>query len=468
MKYPYLLCLLCAAAFCSDTKGQLCSNTKDTVYGLSSLGQLVGINVNNGGSVAIGAATGTAVNSNALGYSQNTKLFYFFNKNGVITQRFVSFDPLSGTLVNLAAAPIPANFTIRSGCVNNLGTGYYTVDTANTPSVHSNLLYYNIALNTWSTLTSSFVDASNNPIPAIDSLISGDMAFDGNNNLWMVCSSKWNYALYEIMAPVPVTPVAKITVKTVIPITANPGASFGKVSFTGVAFNSTGTLYMTLGNAAQGNKLYALTTPSAASLTLIGSFTADYGGDLTSCSYPLTVLPTVWLNFQARVQNNVLNLDWEANEDADVAEYSIEHNSAGSSSWDKIGVLEKRTPGFQTDQKYQFTGYTTGTGENFYRIVQVTTAGKETISETRFVSSTGSQKIVIGPNPATTTISLYNRRGGFTYLVQIFDASGKLITSQAIHPQDASIDISRLIPGDYFLRLLSPEMPPAGISFRKN
>ncbi len=458
--------MFCAAAFCPDTKGQLCSNAKDTVYGLSSTGQVVGINVNNGGSAVIGT-TGTAVNSNALGYSQNTKLFYFFNKNGVITQRFTSFDPLSGTLVNLAAAPIPASFTIRSGCVNNLGTAYYTIDTANTPGVHSNLLYYNIALNSWSTLTSSFVDASNNPIPAIDSLISGDMAFDGNNNLWMVCSSKWNYALYEIVAPVPVTPTASITVKTVIPITANPGTSFGKVSFTGIAFNSTGTLYMTLGNAAQGNKLYALTSPSAASLTLVGSFTADYGGDLTSCSYPLTVLPVTWMDFQARVQNNVLNLDWEANEDADVAEYSIEHNSAGSSSWDKIGVVGKRTPGFQTDQQYQFTGNATGAGENFYRVVQVTTAGKESISETRFVSTTGSRKIVIGPNPATTAISLYNRRSGTTYRAQIFDVSGELIESQTIHPQDAAIDISRLVPGDYFLRLLTPDMPPASVPFRK-
>lgn len=445
---------------------QLCTNNKDTIYGLTTTGNIVGINTNNAGGSLIRTAP-SDTNSNALGYSSLNGLFYFFNKNGSVTQgqQFVSFDASTGAMNTLAVSPIPAKYIIRSGCVNTLGSTYYTLDTSHTPAVHSNLYGYNITLNTWTLITSSFVDASNNPIPAIDTLISGDMAFDGNGNLWMVCSSKWNWALYEIKAPVPTVATAKITVSTIIPITANPAAQFGKVSFTGVSFNSVGNMYLAFGNNAAGNKLYQLTNPVAGSLTLVGSLTADYGGDLSSCSYPTAVLPVTWLDFTAAYQGNAVNLSWAANEDASVTSYSIEYSSDGR-NWQTIGSIPKDNSNNNYNKAYTYACSNFGMGENYYRIEQVTATGRTSISPIKFITTANDRRVHIGPNPTSNTIYFYNRNSSSKTLAQIYDRSGRLLYSSVIPKAQQSMDISRLSPGYYMLRLASSTEDEAPQSFQ--
>ena len=447
-----LLFFLVQLLLCKQGYAQLCTNNTDTIYGLTTTGQIVAINVQNGLSNTIGAATGTANNSNAIGFSSITGLFYFFNKNGAVPQQFVSYNPLSSALTPLAASPITATHVVRSGCVNNLGSGYYTIDTVNTPAVHSNLLYYNIGLNTWSTLTSALVDPSNNPIPAIDTLISGDMAIDGKNNLWLLCSSKWNYALYEIKAPLPVSPTATVTVTPVIPVTPIPGTAFGKVSFTGVAFNSVGTLYLTLGNNVNGNKLFKLTGSSAASLSLIGSITADYGADLTSCVYPMNVLPITWINYSAFLQSNAVVLNWITNEDPAVSEYIIER-SIDNIHWEVTAHVAKNTSGNPADQNYYYKDYSFSNGVNYYRVIQMENTGSYHISETRELYTGKSKRLSVGPNPVSNNLYLFNRDNTLKYFSQVFDLSGKLISATVINPNQNSIDISHLEKGTYFIRL---------------
>lgn len=457
-----ILILLLAS---QGTLAQLCTNNKDSLYGLTTTGSIVGINTNNAGGTLIRTAA-SDTNSNALGYSSINGLFYFFNKNGSVTQgqQFVSFNAVTGAMTTLATSPIPAGYIIRSGCVNTLGSTYYTLDTSHVPGVHSNFYGYNIGSNTWTLITSSFVDASNNPIPAIDTLISGDMAFDGNGNLWMVCSSKWNWALYEIKAPVPTTAVAKVTVTTIIPITANPAGQFGKVSFTGVAFNSVGNMYLAFGNNAFGNKLYQLTNPVAGSLTLIGSLTADYGGDLSSCSYPTAVLPVTWLNFNAAYQGNAVDLSWTANEDASVTGYSVEYSSDGR-NWQVIGNIPKDITGTNDNKAYSYASSNYATGENYYRIEQETATGRISLSPIKFITTSNDKSIHIGPNPTTNTIYFYNRNSSSKSLAQVYDRSGRLLYSTVISKDQQSMDISRLGPGYYLLRLVSPSGNEAPQSF---
>jgi hypothetical protein len=450
--YYTLFLLLGQLLLAEDGHGQLCTNNKDTIYGLTTTGQIVAINVLNGLGNTIGSPTGTAVNSNAIGFSSTTGLFYFFNKNGAAPQQFVSYNPISSALTVLPASPIAATHTVRSGCVNNLGSGYYTIDTVNIPVVHSKLLYYNITLNSWSTLTSALVDPSNNPIPAIDTLISGDMAIDGSNNLWLLCSSKWNYALYEIKAPLPVVPVGTVTVTPVIPVTPIPGAAFGKVSFTGVAFNSAGTLFLTLGNNASGNKLYKLTSTSAASLTLVGPIAADYGADLTSCAFPAIVLPVTWIKYSVYLQNNSVILDWTTSEDPFVSEYIVEH-STDKIHWEMSTRIAKNPTGNPEDQSYYYKDDSFSNGLNYYRIIQTERTGKQNISETRYVLAAKSKQIIVGPNPVAGTLYFFNMDNSIKYYYQLFDIEGKLLYSAVINAGQPSIDVSHLENGTYFVRL---------------
>jgi hypothetical protein len=227
------------------------------------------------------------------------------------------------------------------------------LDSSHAGTVPSNLYYYSIASDTRDTVTSVFVDGAGNPIPDLDSLVSGDMAFDGSGNLWMVCASKWNYALYEVKARVPTTPTAKLTAHIVIPRISNPAVAVGKVSFTGIAFNSAGNLFLTLGNGAAGNKSYELTNPSASGLTLIGAVPADFGGDLTSCSAPLVVLPLIWLNFTASFHDQLIGLNWKANENGNIARYEVRYSADGS-QWQPIAQIGADNSGQGDGEAYSY------------------------------------------------------------------------------------------------------------------
>jgi Secretion system C-terminal sorting domain len=461
-----LLSLLCYSLLLTAGHAQLCTNNKDTLYGLTTTGQIVSINVLTGLGNTIGAPTGTAVNSNGVGFSAVTGLFYFFNKNGAGPQQFVSFNPLTGALVPLAASPISATHVVRSGCVNNLGSGYYTIDSVNSPSLHSNLIYYNIPLNSWKIVTSVIKDPSNNPIPEIDTLISGDMAIDGNNNLWIICSSKWFYALYEIKGPLPTSPTASITAIPVIPLTPIPGTAFGKVSFTGVAFNSKGDLYLTLGNNPSGNKLFKLTSGSSASLTLIGPIGADLGADLTSCIYPTTVLPVKWIEFRTVFQNNAVLINWKTNEYPGVSEYIVE-SSIDNIHWHAIAHIQKNETSDQTIQNYYYKDYNFNNGVNYYRVIQTDETGKQNSSITSYINTGNTKHLLVGPNPANATLYLLNKDNTSKYSSQIFDLSGKLIYSAVINPDQQSIDISHLEKGTYFMRLKTANTSFTSYQFTK-
>jgi Secretion system C-terminal sorting domain len=455
-KCRYFFCMVSFCLSCIYSESQLCSNTLDTIYGLNTKGQIVGINTINGGGTAIGIPAVGDTNSNALGYNPANGLFYFFNKNGSKTQgqEFVSYNPLTSSLSILAPSPILPGYIVRSGTVDNTGNSYYTLDSSNTPVVHSNLYHYNIATNKWKKVTSQLVDPSFNPIPAIDTLISGDMAFDGSGNLWMLCASKWNYALYEIVAPVPKGPTGMLVVNTIIPVTKNPAIMSGNVSFAGIAFNSAGNLYLTSANTAGGNRLYKLTTSSAASLTLIGAIPADYGSDLATCTPPLFVLPVVWLNFTGTFRNNMIELSWKAKEYGNVSGYNVEHSTDGL-HWQTIAKIGAGNSADGNEKAYNYKSDKYNSGSNYFRIVQTSLTGKGSMSDIKLVNTIDDNKITIGPNPLKDIIYIYKRTNTSKYMAQIYDLSGKLIYSTVINPNQQSIDISNVQKGAYFLKLIS-------------
>ena len=84
------------------------------------------------------------------------------------------------------------------------------------PKTGPALYFYNIPLNTWTLITQDLKNSSGTNIANIITLNSGDMAFDGSDNLWLLCSNTSNHALYKIDAPVPTTAVASVLVDTII------------------------------------------------------------------------------------------------------------------------------------------------------------------------------------------------------------------------------------------------------------
>ncbi len=454
--------LLCAGLLLLQShriQAQICHDALDTVFGLTTGGILYPINVNNttaGTLINASGATGTA-SSNGVGFSTLDGKFYYFNKTGTgaaPSPQFVSYDPVSTTLTTLPNPPatITSAQKIRTGCVNNLGSGYYTINPS-AVGVTPALYYYNITTAAWTTITSSFVDPSLASLnTTFHNLNSGDMAFDGVGNLWILLSSTSSYALYKISAPVPTTAVASVTATQIIGTTNFFNTTAG---FTGLAFNSAGTLYMSRGTGI--DSLYKLVTV-ASGIVPVGKFaTTDIGADLTSCVAPMWVLSSSpWQNFSA-VWHNGIELSWKALENNAVAGYYIEYSTDGEHWQQQASIAKSGNTGTAAATDYHYTDQKYQTGNNFYRIVQYNAAGERNVSSVRLINTAATHAAIsIGPNPSRDIIYIYNRDNSTKYMAQVFDRSGRLVYSTSVEPGQASVNVASLQKGSYILKLYSP------------
>jgi hypothetical protein len=451
-----------------NVNAQLCQNSADSVYGLASItgtnsGQIVGININNGGTTTIGSPASGSANANGLGFSQITGLFYFFNQCGAGTTEFVSYNPLNGSKVSLAipsgpALPTASTGKIRSGTVTRDGAGYYTIFPGATtamgyPSTNPAFYYYSIGANTWTLITQTFKDVSGNVVVPIKSLNSGDMAFDGNDNLWMLCSNSTQYALYRINAPLPTTAVASVKVDTIIPATANP---ISGVSFTGIAFNSTGTMYLSTGSGAgSGNNVLYRLSNVGATMDSITKLTNGYGDDLTSCIYPVGVLPLTWLNFNARYVGKNVQLSWTASEaSGNVSGYAVQR-SRNSRDWESVAYIT--ASGGSSNAGYTYADENPPAGILYYRISQISATGKTSYSSIKAVNNFSANAIIAGPNPVSNQLYFYGMPTNTKLFARVYNTSGQLILSEAIGSSQQSLPVSQLSRGLYTLKLFSSE-----------
>lgn len=443
-------------------QAQICQNPTDTVYSMSTTGVLYPLNINtalNGTGITTNLS---AVNANGLGYSSLNGKFYFFNQTATgaaPSPQFASFDPATSTFAVLATPPASitpaATQKIRTGCVNSLGSGYYTINPSASAGTTPSLYYYDILTDTWTTVTSLFqTPAAVSQNTTFHNLNSGDMAFDGQGNLWIICSNSTQYALYEILSPVPTTAVASVTVQQIIAPTATPAG----VSITGLAFNGSGTLFLSSGSGGgAGNNLLYKMTSVGSGLTLIGTLPInDLGADLTSCAAPMWVLSTTALSDFSAIFHNGVELSWTAYEDGTTTGYQVQHSRDGI-QWSNIALINKNAPGLASAAAYHFVHQAYNSGNNFYRIAQLSASAKETYSAIKMVNTKNLHTVYIGPNPVKDVIYFYNRDFSKKYLAQIFDRSGRLMLSSRIEQNQESLGVSSLPAGSYILKFSGTE-----------
>lgn len=459
-----ILLLILAA---NISQAQLCQNPLDTIYGLNSItgsgsGQISGINVNAATTSVIGSPASTSANANGIGYSKATNKFYFFNQTAAGTTEFVSYDPLTGVKTSLAIPSSPAIPTVaagklRSGTVNEAGDAYYTIFPGATtamgyPLTAPAFYYYNIPGNNWVRITQSFRDISNNTVNEIRTLNSGDMAFDGFGRLWIVCSSNTNYAMYRINGPLPTASVANITVDTIIPSRPTPAG----VSITGVAFNSSGNLYLSSGSGVGvgNNQLYRMTM-AASPLTNIGTLPNGVGDDLASCINPFVVLPSYNFQFNAAPIKNAIQLVWKTAESTEVLGYEVEYSTDGR-KWEKIAFTARDLT--QQSNPYVYNDYKYKQKDNYYRIVQISLTGQIKYSAIQRVAGGVIMEGKISITSVNNDLVIFGKDLPAKYTAQIYDNTGRMVFSGTVNQVIKTIDISNLTKGLYFLKLFHSEL----------
>ena len=433
-----VIVLFFIALFPADA--QICGNPNGVIYGLTNGGNIVPITVSNTSvGTKINAAYTTATsNANGIGYNSiNGKFYYFQNGGSGTNELFVSFDPVSNTYATLTSAPISG--AVNRGCVSFNGTGYYCLDAS------ANLCYYDIPTDTWTLITSNFTDQYNNNVSStFNAQGSGDMAIDGTGNLWIVSSNAATYGVYKINAPLPTTATSAMVISQLIaPTTATPAG----VNFAGIAFNSTGAIYV-----STPNNLYILNTDL--SLSSIGAFSSGgAGADLTSCNFPVSTLPVTWESINASLQaDNKVAINWTVNQQINTKEYNVQRSNDGK-NWSDIGTVESIANN-ATAQSYSFTDANPLNGNNYYRISEIDFDGKENLSIIKIINLDTKNQLAIWPNPAKNIVNIQNETSvSYPVNAEIFNQSGQKVAVSVLKNGINTVNISALPAGYYIVHI---------------
>ncbi len=413
---------------------QTCSDPVNVIYGLTNAGTIHPINVNTGvaGPAINPAYPGNAPDqSNGLGYNLLNGKFYYFKRipSSTIIE-FVSFDPATNTYAMLSNPATTSS--VYSGSITGDGQGYYCWDT------QGNLFYYNISIDTWTTITSTIVDQFGKDVDSIIRLNgSGDGAIDGYGNLWILPSSNTMYGLFKLNGPLPTTAVASVTVEQVVAMTAPPA------KFVGISFNSTGQIFM----CTSTDKLYKL--EDNLSLTLMSTLSLNMG-DLTSCNFPLAILAAADYNFTASVINGNVKLSWKPSQQQGSFVYTLER-SADNRNWRAIA---KGSDLSFSINKISFTDATPLQGKNFYRVKVTGTGNQTNYSMVRTVEFNKETNFSVWPNPVVN--ELFIRNGDSNAVLTIFNETGSRIRYTKITSGFNNIDLRSLPKVNYFLTIHTP------------
>ncbi len=438
-----------------SVKAQTVSDATTLVYGLNSTGLIYPINTTT-------ATRGTALNSsgtvntpgglsspNGIGYASINSRFYYYWKNPSSANpgTFVSFNPATKAYETLSTVNAPMN-PIRSGSVTADGK-YFCLD------VTGKIYSYTISTNTWTLITDNLVDQDGNDVDAIvRTYNTGDMAFDGLGNLWIVVSgkpsgslstSKSKIGLYKLNAPFANTSVSSFTVTRMISTTESTPDGYSAL---GIAFNMAGEIYV-----STSFNLY-LFDPSTKAFVPKGSVSDVQ--DLTSTSYPMNVMPVKWVGFNAEAGNkNQVLLTWEVTDQVDNKGFSVQYSS-DQRKWDDVTFIDSKSSGGKNEKySYIYTGILSS--ENYFRIKQVDIDGKFSYSQIKSMRlakqvSSVESNIVIYPNPVRDVMNITNLESS-NYTARIVDMSGRVIKSFVMRNGQNQVDVASLKSGIYFISM---------------
>ncbi len=167
-------------------------------------------------------------------------------------------------------------------------------------------------------------------------------------------------------------------------------------------------------------------------------------------------VPVKWLNFTAiKEKNNTVLLNWNVNE-IDNHFYSVERSLDGD-NFSEIGTVAASTAS-GNNHSYSFVDAHPFASKNYYRIKQVDKNGGYSYSNIIAVTiDEATTNWVVYPNPTTEKVNLFCNANYNNMQVQIFDAVGKLVYSQAkpkaLKGEVITVSLGNLAKGVYSIKL---------------
>jgi carboxypeptidase T len=167
---------------------------------------------------------------------------------------------------------------------------------------------------------------------------------------------------------------------------------------------------------------------------------------------PLVVLPVTFINVYGKLlQDNTIQLNWEATTDLEHDYFEVERSVDGR-SFITLGRSNAQPP-------YRFIDASPNSGNNFYRIKQVDKDGKVTYSKTINIALEQQISVVLYPNPVGNVLHIkLKAESSEPVVIKITDLQGKevyRVHTTTLAGNDLKIDVGAWKPQFYIATLYS-------------
>lgn len=166
------------------------------------------------------------------------------------------------------------------------------------------------------------------------------------------------------------------------------------------------------------------------------------------------VLAVDGLSFTVDVIDNAnrVALKWSTTAETNMQGFKILKSSDGR-QFEQIGFVATQSVN-GAGAHYNFYDANVNSGKSFYKLEIVETNGASTFSEVKQITVNEPVATIIYPNPAKSKLNLQTTENFKNAQVYIYNTQGQILMQLALNNVvRASIDISKLKPGNYFVRI---------------
>lgn len=183
-------------------------------------------------------------------------------------------------------------------------------------------------------------------------------------------------------------------------------------------------------------------------LAITGQMYGPWRYESSSILADPSVLPVELIRFDAKAVEKQVNLTWETATEVNSDYFELQRSEDGK-KWEQIGMVYSAGKS-KNPNAYSFVDFKPQIGLNYYRMKMVDRDKTFAYSSIKAVTVVG-KEINLFPNPVSNT--LYIDSEVPTTEILVFDVSGKQILSQKNEKGIKSVDVSRLTPGGYLIKL---------------
>lgn len=187
-------------------------------------------------------------------------------------------------------------------------------------------------------------------------------------------------------------------------------------------------------------------------LAYAGSTTGNI--DLNGTGFIFGLLPAVWQDLKLFVTpDDHVQMVWVTSHETARRSFHVERSREGS-NWDRLGTIES-AGSWSAQNIYNFVDSRPGSGQVFYRVLEVDPDGVIKYSSIRTVRLGDWQTFKIYPNPASGQVQVQYKKVEGEARMTMYNMLGQAVLSQVL-PAGSSfqtLDISGLSNGVYAIRV---------------